>query len=59
MKGLLMNKSVIQVLAVLFIIITMIFVGIAMVEVAKNNPNNMKCYWTTKGMFCMSELGEG
>lgn len=58
MKRLLRNKSVIQLMAMLIILITIIFVGIALVQVAKNNPNDMKCYWTTNGLFCISELGE-
>jgi hypothetical protein len=56
MKRLLRNKSVIQIVATLVILIAMILVGIAMIEVAKNQPNNMKCYWTNRGMFCISEL---
>ena len=54
---LLKNKTFISIVATIFILITIIFVTMAMVEVAKNENNNVKCYWTTKGMFCMSELG--
>lgn len=54
---LLKNKIFISIVATIFILITIIFVAMAMIEVAKNENNNVKCYWTTKGLFCMSELG--
>ena len=53
-----MNKRFIQLVAMIVMLISMVLVGIALVQVAKNNQNDMKCYWTTNGVFCISELGE-
>lgn len=57
MKKLLRNKTFISILATITILIVITFITLAIVEVATNENNNVKCYWTTKGLFCMSELG--
>lgn len=55
---LLRNKSIISILATILILVIAIFTVIAMVQVAKTEPNNTKCYWSTNGLFCIGELGD-
>lgn len=52
MKRLLRNKTYIEIIAIIFIIL-IIYLSYTMVT-----SKDIKCYWTTKGIICGGKLGE-
>lgn len=55
MKGLIKNKYYITITTIVLIIVLVASISIYRINKIKNS--DAKCYWTTKGLFCMSELG--
>ena len=54
MKRLLKDKYYITITTIVLIII--LVASISIYRINKIENSDVKCYWTTKGLFCMSEL---